>query len=154
MLQPKKKEVVITQAEKIFLNNLWKYQVLSTFSFQVPIYFGTVKKYIFDFFSLKYQTAIEIDGGHHYFGEQLKKDIQRKQRSNMSRVQILRFTNEQVINDIDNVLIEVVRQSPKKKLTAREKRWCREGKHLHSKVKLLEKIHPAYHENLLKGWLK
>ena len=69
---------------------------------QHPVY-----DYIPDFVSLKNQLVIEIDGGYHLDGEQPEKDAERTKYLNEAGFVVLRFTNEEVLCDIDNVLEEI-----------------------------------------------
>ena len=63
--------------------------------------------YIPDFVSLKNQLLIEIDGGYHFEEEQPEKDAERTRYLNEAGFVVLRFTNEEVLSDIDNVLEEI-----------------------------------------------
>ena len=63
--------------------------------------------YIPDFVSLKERLIIEIDGGYHFEGEQPEMDAERTQYLNQEGFVVLRFTNEEVLGDIDNVLEEI-----------------------------------------------
>ena len=63
--------------------------------------------YIPDFVSLKEKVIIEIDGGYHFEGEQPEKDKERTDYLNQAGYTVLRFTNDEVIGNIDNVLEEI-----------------------------------------------
>ena len=63
--------------------------------------------YIPDFVSLNDGLIIEIDGGYHLDSEQQEKDNERTQYLNSIGYIVLRFTNEEVLCDIDNVLAEI-----------------------------------------------
>ena len=63
--------------------------------------------YIPDFVSLKEQIIIEIDGGYHFEGEQPEMDKERTNYLNQIGYTVLRFTNEEILCDIDNVLEEI-----------------------------------------------
>jgi 2-C-methyl-D-erythritol 2,4-cyclodiphosphate synthase len=69
---------------------------------QHPVY-----GYIPDFVSLKNQIIIEIDGGYHLEGEQPEKDAERTRYLNQAGFVVLRFTNEEVLCDIDSVLEDI-----------------------------------------------
>ena len=60
--------------------------------------------YIPDFVSLANHLVIEIDGGYHFEGEQPQRDRERSEELASQGVKILRFTNEEVLGDIDTVL--------------------------------------------------
>ena len=85
---------------------LWNYlsadKVGAHFRRQHPI-FG----YIPDFVCISHKLIVEIDGGYHFEGEQPEKDAERTKYLNESGYIVLRFTNEEVLSDIDNVLEEI-----------------------------------------------
>ena len=88
-----------TEAESV----LWKYlsgdKMGAHFRRQHPV-FG----YIPDFVCLNRRLIIEIDGGYHFEGEQLEKDDERTQYINQAGYVVLRFTNDEVMGNIDDVL--------------------------------------------------
>lgn len=63
-----------------------------------------VDDYIVDFFCNKLQLAIECDGYSHELSEVYKKDIVKTKRLNGLGIQVLRFSDYQIMRDIDNVL--------------------------------------------------
>ncbi|MBR1934180.1 MAG: endonuclease domain-containing protein [Prevotella sp.] len=63
-----------------------------------------VLDYIPDFVCLSKQLIIEIDGGYHLVGEQPQRDAERTEELEKQGFSVLRFTNDEVIGDIDNVL--------------------------------------------------
>jgi 2-C-methyl-D-erythritol 2,4-cyclodiphosphate synthase len=69
---------------------------------QHPVY-----GYIPDFVSLKNQIIIEIDGGYHFEGEQPEKDAERNEYLQEAGFTVLRFTNEEVLCDIDTVIEKI-----------------------------------------------
>lgn len=60
--------------------------------------------YIVDFVSLEKGLVIEIDGGYHNDPEQREYDYQRTQWLISQNYSIIRFTNEEVLYDTDNVI--------------------------------------------------
>ena len=60
--------------------------------------------YIPDFVCLAKQLVIEIDGGYHLDGEQPQRDAERAAELAGQGFRVLRFSNEEVLSDIDNVL--------------------------------------------------
>ena len=60
--------------------------------------------YIADFVSLERSLIIEIDGGYHSQSLQIEKDEYRTLRLTKIGFSVLRFTNEQIICDIDEVM--------------------------------------------------
>lgn len=63
--------------------------------------------YIADFFFRKSMLIVEIDGGYHFTEEQQQKDTERQNWLEHKGYRVLRFTNEQVLCDIDNVAKEI-----------------------------------------------
>ena len=63
-----------------------------------------IDKYIVDFFCNKLQLAIELDGYFHQFEEIYENDKQKEKRLNELEIIVLRFQDDEVMNDIDNVL--------------------------------------------------
>lgn len=63
--------------------------------------------YIPDFVCLSKHLIIEIDGGYHLEGEQPQRDAERTNELMKRGFRVLRFTNEEVIGDIDNVLEKI-----------------------------------------------
>ena len=60
--------------------------------------------YIPDFVCLAKQLVIEIDGGYHLEGEQPQRDAERTAELAEEGFRVLRFSNEEVLCDIGNVL--------------------------------------------------
>ena len=63
--------------------------------------------YIVDFFFRKSMLIIEIDGGYHTTKEQQQKDVERQDWLEHNDYRVLRFTNVQVLCDIDNVISRI-----------------------------------------------
>lgn len=63
-----------------------------------------IDEYIVDFFCNKLQLAIECDGYSHEILEVWKKDVKKTKRLNKLGVRVLRFSDHQIMNDIENVL--------------------------------------------------
>lgn len=63
-----------------------------------------VVDYIPDFVCLSEKLIIEIDGGYHLEGEQPQRDEERTAELSAQGFRVIRFTNEEVVGDIDNVL--------------------------------------------------
>lgn len=66
---------------------------------QKPIEF-----FIVDFFCNKLQLVIECDGYSHQFLEVYQKDTRKTKRLNELGIHVLRFSDEQILNDMVNVL--------------------------------------------------
>ena len=91
-----------TEAESVLWNYLSGDKLGAHFRRQHPV-FG----YIPDFVCLQKKLIIEIDGGYHMEDEQLGKDEERTNWLNRAGYIVLRFTNEEVLNDIDRVLEDI-----------------------------------------------
>ena len=88
-----------TEAETV----LWKYirckQLGHKFRRQ-----QIIDQYIVDFVCLEKQLVIEVDGKYHVNGEQRELDRIRENHLNSLGYNIIRFTNEEVTNNIEQVI--------------------------------------------------
>ena len=98
-----------TEAEKLLWKNLTNNQ-LGGFKFrrQHPI-----SLYIADFYCHKLKLIIEIDGGYHFTKKQIPKDEERTKILEFNGVNVIRFSNDEVLSNIDNVLNEIEKYLPK-----------------------------------------
>ncbi len=69
-----------------------------------------IDEFTVDFVSLEKNLIIEIDGGYHNTIEQKEADGLRTKILNEIGFEIIRFTNEQVIGDTDNVLNYIIKR--------------------------------------------
>ena len=60
--------------------------------------------YIADFACLSRQLVIEVDGEYHFTDEQQLQDEARTEFLNKRGFYVMRFTNQEVMNEIDNVI--------------------------------------------------
>ena len=60
--------------------------------------------YIADFACLSRQLVIEVDGEYHFTDEQQLLDETRTEFLNKRGFYVMRFTNQEVMNEIDNVI--------------------------------------------------
>jgi len=91
----------LTPAETL----LWKYlkgKQINGFDFdrQKPIDY-----YIVDFYCKFLKLAIEVDGQSHDF--KIEYDLKRQKRLESFGIKVIRFTEKEVLNDLDNVLTEI-----------------------------------------------
>ena len=91
-----------TEAESVLWHYLSDNKLGVHFRRQHPVY-----GYIPDFVSLKNQIIIEIDGGYHFEGEQPEKAAERNEYLQEAGFTVLRFTNEEVLCDIDTVIEKI-----------------------------------------------
>ena len=92
-----------TEAESVLWNTLKAKGVGLKFRRQ-----HIIEDFIVDFFCNEKKLTIELDGGYHRVPEQMKKDEERTARLQELGYTELRFTNEQVLCDIDNVIKEII----------------------------------------------
>jgi|SRR5699024_5624388 len=60
--------------------------------------------YVVDFYSPELNLAVEVDGESHYFNSGKEHDKKRTQFLNSFGIKVVRFTNEQICNNLDGVL--------------------------------------------------
>jgi nucleoside-diphosphate-sugar epimerase len=66
-----------------------------------------IEDFIVDFYCNEYKVTVEVDGGYHDLPEQANSDAKRTARLNELGYTELRFTNEEVLLDLDNVLKKI-----------------------------------------------
>ena len=94
----------MTVAEKIIWERLCKNKLGVRIRRQHPVW-----KYITDYYCHELKFIIEIDGGIHLSKENKEYDIGREVALNEFGIEIIRFTNDQVITEIEHV-IEVIEE--------------------------------------------
>jgi very-short-patch-repair endonuclease len=62
-----------------------------------------IGRYILDFYSPEYKLGIEADGGQHYEDKGKSKDVLRTRELTRHGVKIVRFSDSDILNDIDGV---------------------------------------------------
>ncbi|MFZ5553115.1 MAG: endonuclease domain-containing protein [Bacteroidota bacterium] len=108
----------MTEAEKILWalvrrNTVRKYK----FRRQHPF-----NNYIIDFFCSSLMLAVEIDGGYHFTPEQTEKDKYREEILHRLDVTIIRFTNEEVIHETDQVMESIIKKVKELEIKKRKKK--------------------------------
>lgn len=94
----------MTESEKLLWSRLRKRQISSQyFRRQHPI-----NIYIVDFYCHKCSLVIELDGEIHRF--QKKDDIERTRDLESFGLKVIRFKNQAVLNNIENVIQEIKNQ--------------------------------------------
>ena len=63
--------------------------------------------FIVDFACLEQSLVIEVDGGYHSEPQQIEDDLFRTEKLNNYGFTVLRYKNEQIIGNIDEVMIEI-----------------------------------------------
>ena len=70
----------------------------------------SIGRYILDFYSPEYKLGIEADGGGHYEDTGRQRDKVRKRELSKLGIEILRFSDLDILNNIEGVW-EVIRQT-------------------------------------------
>lgn len=93
-----------TQAEKILWAKLRNNQLKGyKFRRQHPI-----GLYIVDFYCHQLNLVIEIDGDYHNIQEQIEKDKERTQNLETDGLQLIRFTNKDVMENLEKIISEIM----------------------------------------------
>ena len=69
-----------------------------------------VGDYIVDFLLPDISLVIEVDGAYHAERQQMEDDEQREEALNSMGYRVVRFTNEEVMYDIENVLETITKE--------------------------------------------
>jgi very-short-patch-repair endonuclease len=109
-----------TSAEGLLWQLLRNRQLLE-FKFRRQHQFGD---YVADVYCHEAQLVIECDGSAHESNEQWSHDRNRDAYMIAQGVRVLRFTNNRILNDTENVLEEIAKYlpSPSERSTKQEKR--------------------------------
>jgi len=96
----------LTDAEKLLWSKIRKGQLAGLqFNRQKPI-----GNYIADFYCDKARLIIEVDGGQHYEDENIIKDKTREKYFQKMGLRVIRFTNLDVLKNIDNVVAKIYQE--------------------------------------------
>ena len=63
-----------------------------------------IDSYVVDFYCVELKLAIEVDGGQHFEDHYMKRDFTRTKHLNSFGVTCIRFSNRDVINNMEGVL--------------------------------------------------
>lgn len=92
-----------TEAEKILWERIRNNQLKGyKFRRQHPI-----GLFIADFYCHQLKLIIEIDGEYHNLPEQIEKDLERTRILESNGLQLIRFTNEEVQENLENVIAKI-----------------------------------------------
>lgn len=92
-----------TETEKILWERLRNNQLKGyKFRRQHPI-----GLFIVDFYCHRLKLILEIDGEYHNLPEQIKKDSERTQILESSGLQLIRFTNKEVHENLEDVIAKI-----------------------------------------------
>ncbi|MDD2871507.1 MAG: endonuclease domain-containing protein [Candidatus Gracilibacteria bacterium] len=106
----------MTESEKILWENIRRGKILGKIFYkQKPIFVFTenngFKRYIIvDFVSLTDKIVIEVDGSIHNLKEVYLLDKTKETLLNNLGFKVIRFTNNEIINDIHNVIIKIKKE--------------------------------------------
>jgi len=95
----------MTETEKLLWEKLKLKPLGFKFRRQHPI-----NLYILDFYCHNLKLSIEIDGGYHLTKEQKVKDNERTKILNELGIKEIRFTNKDVVDDIENVILKIYQE--------------------------------------------
>lgn len=73
-------------------------------------------KYILDFYCPEYRIGIEADGGQHYEDVSREEDEIRTKELNRIGIEILRFSNREILTNIEGIYEVIKRTIEKKKI--------------------------------------
>jgi len=92
-----------TEAEKMLWERLNRNQILGLqFRRQHPI-----NVFVADFYCAKIKLLIEVDGSIHEIPEYQAHDIGRSEALNNFGITVIRFTNEQILEEIDTTVYQI-----------------------------------------------
>ena len=95
----------MTDAERMLWSKLRGKQ-LKGFQFNRQKVIGN---YIADFYCRKAELVIEVDGGQHYMDSGMTRDEKRDAYISQLGLKILRFSNVEVLKNIDGVVEDIVK---------------------------------------------
>ena len=93
----------MTVAERLLWSKLRRKQLKGKQFYRQKI----IGEYIVDFYSPESKIAIEVDGGQHYKPEGISKDKTRDHDIKRYGINVLRFSDREVLEDIEVVLGEI-----------------------------------------------
>jgi imidazole glycerol-phosphate synthase subunit HisF len=93
----------LTESEEILWSYLKKNQFNYRFKCQHPI-----SKYVVDFYCHPLRFVIEVDGSIHLLEEVHEHDVNREENLRTFGLEIIRFSNEMVLYDIEYVKQEIL----------------------------------------------
>ena len=67
-----------------------------------------IVNYIVDFYCPRAKLVIEVDGGQHYYGKTQNDDLKRDEYLNSIGIKVLRFSDRDVLKNMDGVLESVL----------------------------------------------
>ena len=65
--------------------------------------------YVLDFYCHEYKLCVELDGGQHYESAGIQHDVQRQAFLVSHGIHTLRFSNREVLQNLEGVLLQIAR---------------------------------------------
>jgi very-short-patch-repair endonuclease len=93
----------MTDAEKLLWSRVRMKQISGFQFYRQPI----IGDYIVDLYCPAAKLVVEIDAGQHYYGEGQESDKTRDNKLSILGLKILRFSNLEVLQNIDSVLEQI-----------------------------------------------
>ena len=87
---------------------LWKHLKNKELGYKFQRQYG-IDGYVVDFYCPELRLAIEIDGGYHFTPDVIEYDQQRQDYIEAYDIRFLRFTNEEIYEDINKVLSVILK---------------------------------------------
>ena len=97
----------MTDAERLLWSKVRRKQLKGLQFYQQKI----INDYIVDFYCHEEKLVIEIDGGQHYTEEKIKTDIERDQNLKELGLKVLRYSNLDVLKNIEGVLEDIYQKT-------------------------------------------
>lgn len=94
-----------TKTEEVLWSRLRNNQLGVRFRRQHPVF-----KYVVDFYCHSHKLAVEVDGTIHNVNSIKENDLVRSEDLKSCGLKVLRFTNSQVTNDIENVIASILKE--------------------------------------------
>jgi len=98
-----------TKAERLFWEKVHNKKFLGKkFYRQYPIFHDVTGKetfFVADFFCFSDKLIVELDGKYHQY--RLKEDAQRTKILNHLGLKLIRFNNEEIVNNPESVMLEI-----------------------------------------------
>jgi len=98
-----------TKAERLLWDKIRNKKLLGKkFYRQYPIFHDITGKetfFVADFYCFTDKLIIELDGKHHQY--RLKEDVQRTEILNHLGLTVLRFSNEEIVNNLEVAMLEI-----------------------------------------------
>lgn len=91
-----------TDAEKV----LWEYLRRNALGVRFRRQF-IIGDFIVDFACIEKKLVVEVDGEYHFSSEQVEEDRKRSYHISQLGYRVIRFTNEEVMIDINNVILNI-----------------------------------------------